>query len=256
MNDTRIEHVMWSKIDGELTPEEKELLEQHFKDHPGDRERFSALEAFSDVLGKVEEIDAPPELRQRIHAGLDAACSASGPTFFERLRSMFLPDGSSALRFVAVAAGGFAIGVIGYHLVNYESMRNGSLDISKIYGSMNVDTNPHHIIDIDLEGVQGTLRFDKRGPVIVSEIEIDSEAEVEIRFEYDGESARFGGLKPTSGPDGRITVDGNSVTLVNKGAGKFYVMIDVDPNVQSFIYVYISSEGRVLLERRVDPTGF
>ncbi len=256
MNDTKIEHIMWSKIDGELTPEEKDLLEKHLEDHPGDRERFRALEAFSDVLGKVEEIDAPSELRQRVYAGLDMASSADGPTFFERLRSMFWPDGSGAFRFVAVAAGGFAVGVIGYHLVNYESIRNGSLDISQIYGSMNVDTDPHRIIDIDLEGVQGTLKFDKRGPVIVSEIEIDSEAEVEIRLEYDGESARFGGLKPTSGPDGRITVDGNSVTLVSKGAGKFYVMIDVDPTVQSFIHVYISSEGSLLLERHVDPNGF
>ncbi|MCZ6765590.1 MAG: hypothetical protein O7D32_01525 [bacterium] len=255
MNDTRIEPIMWSKIDGELMPEEQELLEKHFEEHPGDREHFSALEAFSDVLGKVEEIDAPPELRQRIDAGLDMASPARGLTFFARLRSMFLPDGSNALKFVAVAAGGFAVGVIGYHLVNYESLRNGSLDMSKIYGSMNVDTNSHRIIDIDLEGVQGTLRFDKRGSVIVSEIEIDSEAKVEVRIVYEGKSVRFGGIDPTRDPDGRITVDGNSVTLSNKGAGKYYVMIDVDPSAQSLISVYISSEGSVLLERRVDPAG-
>jgi len=258
MTDTRIEQIMWGKIDGELTPEEQELLESHFAEHPEERELFGALEAFSDVLGKVEEVDAPPQLRERIHDGLRTArgASASGPGFFEALRSWSWPAGSNTLKFVAVAAGGFAIGVIGYHLVNYETLRNGSLDISKMYGSMNVVTDSHHIVDIDLEGVQGTLKFDKKGAVIVSEIEIDSDAEIEIRLEYDGKSARFGGLDPTSEPDGRITVDGNSVALVNKGAGKYFVMIDVDPSTQSFISVYIISQGSVLLERRVDPAGF
>ena len=257
MTDSRIEQIMWSKIDGEATPEEQEQLEKHLLDHPGDREGFGALEAFSDILAKVEEVDVPEELRRRIHHGLDTASATptSGASFLEKLRALFWPSGSNAFRLIAVATGGFAVGVIGYHLVNYESMKNGSLDISKMYGSMNTGTNSHRIVDIDLEGVQGTLKFDKRGPVIVSEIEIDSEAEVEVRLEYDGESARFGGLDPASKPDGRITVDGNSVTLLNKGSGKYFVMIDVDPNAHHFISIYISSGGSLLLERRVDPAG-
>lgn len=255
MIDNKTEQLMWQDIDGTITADGRRRLAAFFEAHPAERARYDELVALSQVLNGVADIDAPPELRDRIEAALPHRPAWARPkisirrTFSEIFR---LPWPA---RFVYTAAAGFALGLISYHIVNYTGISNRPLDISKIYGTMNTSGDAQRVgtLEIAAGGVTGTMTYHRNESLIVAEFELSSEDEVELQLEYAGNSTQFGGISEADSPESRVAVDDDKISLTNRGNGKFLCLMQLQDEGTMPIVVRVLAGHDVVFENTIDP---
>lgn len=255
MISTRIEELMWKSIDGTITDREKNQLQSHLDEHPEARAYFGELKSFNELLEGVSEVEPPEVLHQRILAGLERV-PAPSPS---RTRSPESRPFKSILgirwnlRLAVSAALGCLVGIIGYHLANNKSLEERQLDISKIYGTMSIGQDTEYgTVPIEVEGVEGTLKFRRENDVVVSELNVFSDDEVEITFEHAGGDIRSGGLDPAGDSRNRVTVESGGVSLVNTGDGHYFLAIQLVDHTSPPLTLRVSRGDRVLLEKLID----
>ena len=258
MIDETHEELMWRDIDGAITQDERKRLRGYLKTHPGAAEYFDSLTEFAGTLEAVSAIDAPPALRQRIHDAIDEweqtrhrEAAAHGTPIIEKIKhALGLPWQP---RVVFAGAAGCLFGVVGYYALSVGSGWNPRIDISKIRGTMSFEDRLENYgtIDLNLPGVRGTLKLKQDDGLVVSELDITSDEEIEVRFDHGGESLQFGGLRGPANPHNRVTVDRSRIALVNKGAGKYVFLLNADDAAASPIVVRVLANGTVLYEKSI-----
>jgi hypothetical protein len=244
------ESLMWQKIDGTITPEDETRLEATLKQDAEAREHFGELLKFSELLGGVEELEPPTALRQKVEGAIDfdryAAREKSATPGF--LRGWFPIRGN--LRFAAAATAGFVVGIMVYHLATYRPGASGSFDNSDLVGTIGQVENG---IEIDLETVQGTISFRRENALGISEVDIQSQREIELYLEYDGQSVQFGAVGDVDSPLHDISIADNTIVLRNLGSAEYFAAFHREDGTVVPLKVRIVSEGEVLLEKEIRP---
>lgn len=243
----KTEELMWQKIDGTISSQDEDRLEALIEGDAEVREHYEELTKFSEILGAVEEIEPPAALRQRIEGAIDWGRFAARQPLPARVSRRRWFPARWDFRLAFSAAAGFLIGITSYHLIAYNSNVNGPLDNSKLYGTIGRTDNG---FAIDLEAVQGTIRFRQQGDLAVSELDLTSHRTVEVLLEYGGESVEFGAVGDIDDPLQSISIAGNKIVLNNLGSGRYFAVFRRD---EGPLRVQILSDGVLLFDQDVSP---
>ncbi|UCH83708.1 MAG: hypothetical protein JSW50_14860 [Candidatus Latescibacterota bacterium] len=258
MIDKRIEELMWLEIDEAISTDDHERLWSHLNGHPEDRAHFEHLKALSALFSGVGEIDPPPELRPRIRRSLQMASpewidTVTRPSLWTRFRDAAMPR--PALRVVGAALAGLFIGIIGYHVVSYQSGQRQPLDTSQVSGTMGLrsvdETGP--VVDIDLSAVSGTFAVERDGSRVRTRLDVTSETEIDVVIAYEGPAVEYGGGDLTERSTNQITVENHGIRVRNRGEGLYYFVFQLPDNPMSPMKVNVLAEEELLLEELVYP---
>lgn len=244
----KTEDLMWQKLDGTISSRGEEQLDSLLEGDAETREHYQELVRFSELLGAVEEVEPPAALRQRIEGAIDwDRFVARQPSPAGAVSRRWFPLRWDFRLAITAAAAGFALGITSYYLATYSSGVNGPLDNSKFYGTIGRADNRRAI---DLEGVQGTVKFRHQNGVAISEVDITSDRPVQVRLQYGGRSIEFGAVGDTENPIQSISIAGNTITLSNLGSGRYFAVYDRD---EGPLGVQIRSQGELLFDESVSP---
>jgi hypothetical protein len=249
--DPKIEELMWLEIDETISPSDREVLNAYVVSHADAREHLAQLRQMASLFGQVGEIDPPSELRGRILRALENATApvAERVGILDRFGAFFTPR--PVWRFAVVAAAGIFIGVLGYHLFRQGPGTPGSLDISQLYGTVNVKGVGHNgpALRIDLPGIVGTVAVHRDASRVFSQLDLTSEREVEVVLEYGGSPLGFAGGKPTGHPLNQVAVQDGQVHVRNRGSGTYqFLFTQSDDPASPIVVKVLSPEGSVLYE--------
>lgn len=253
MIDERIEQLMWQEIDGEISTADRAELEALLAENADVREHYRELSSMRDALEPGEELDPPVQLRQRIDTAIDwdryaplrsrasAHARAAGGGWVERL----FPSGWG-IRLVPTAAAAFLLGIIGYQL----GVRDAAPGDSRFYGAMLPIGNPVSEMTIDLDGAHGTVDFEQKGDVTVSQLTLTSDEDIEVTVRFPGEPLEFGALGKAENPLHDFFLDGNALTVKHRGANTYYLVFRSGPGP---VDVRVSGKNGALFEDQWVP---
>ena len=107
---------------------------------------------------------------------------------------------------------------------------------------------------IDAEGIQGAIGFRLSDGIAISDFQIESDREIDVVLEYEGQSVGFRAQSATNAPLGDISIKGNTVHLTHIGAGRYIVVFTPAVSSGAPMTVRITVDGEVLSEKTVYPS--
>jgi hypothetical protein len=251
MIDTRFEELMWQKIDGEISAADGAELEAYLNGNEEAAAHYRELVSMIDAIGRGEEVDVPASLRPRIDAAIDWGRYDRAPVHAASgwLQRLF-PRTGWDLRVVPMAVAAAVVGIIAYHIAGSSGPRG---DDSRFFGAMTPPSDhaaPQ--VQIDLEGVQGTVGFRTQGDITVSEISLSSEREIELEMRYEGETLEFNALGAEESPLEGVVLNENALAVRNVGANRYHFVFRSDSRSEP-VRVRVSDDHGLLLEREWMP---
>lgn len=243
------EALMWNKIDGTISGEDEAKLESLLSQDAGAREHFAELVRFSELLGGVEDVEPPTALRQRIEGAIDFDRRAAARRESATPRTIFgwLPWGFD-LRVATAAAVGIIVGVVGYHLAVVRPDPTRPIDETTAVGTIG---QPQEGMTIDLEGIEGRIRFQEDGPFAISHIQLTSERQIDLSLEYGGRSIEFRAVGNTDNPLQDISISEHGIEAKSLGATEYIATFARDEDLP--LRVQIVSEGELLFDEVIQP---
>lgn len=234
------DRLAWERIDGTITDEDVEILEQMMAVDPAARRRFDELCRMADELALAGTSDPPPELRPRI----DRALQSTAPRW--RRRSMVATAPSR--RFLYAAAGVVVGAVIGQLLIPASPV-----DRSRAAGAMVPRVEqPAGALEVDLGHGTGSASLWSTGPEWTAEIALTGERTVELVFE--ARSGRFDVHSMTleGSVKSDVTEEPGRLVLDIRGTGRTVATFQLSGRALPF-ELTVLSDGQVV-DRRVIET--
>jgi len=248
MIDQRIEELMWQRIDGTISPEDSADLDAHIGAHLEARSYFDELTSMSSLLDHADDVEPPADLRQRIEGAIEWDRYPQQAAGFD-WRTFFAPWWD--LRIATAAVAGILIGVIAYSTMINRFDTGLDLANEDVSGSMALSKASTAVLDSP--GVDGIVTFRRNDLKAISDVKIDSDREVEIILEYDGQSTLFRAQSDSGSPLGSIVVEGNTVRVTHYGPGRYIAVFRPAASADAPLMVRILADGDVLLEEEVRP---
>jgi hypothetical protein len=249
MNTDRLEALLWARIDGTIEPEELAELEAHLAEHPEPREIERQITTIAEGLDRLDKVQPPQELRERIDGALANATSPTAhPTATPRAHSA----PAWPVRWLPLAAS-LLIGVTVGYLMHPGTVR--SIDQSWVTGTMitppvQPDAAP---VEIQLVAGTGTVFASRSGADVVIDVKLIAEIDLEITVAGDGGPVRFAGLNSTNASATEVTTEQGwvSVRIVGPGAVRLSASAE---NSGDMLKLVVTVDGAPVEERWIGPS--
>lgn len=239
-------------IDGDLSGRESTRLQNLLAKNPEARKLHRDLDALSNVLHSVDDVEPSSHLKKHILNALplNAHAPREKRSLLRSLRSTFEPRLS--VKYAYVFSVGLIVGVIGYALIDRASL----FDISDLYGTMGVPKSYENIGDIavDLNGVHGTFNIKHSKDILLAEVNLSSQQEIEIAFEYNGKEISFDGFRQLRGMQNSVNISQNAVMLASIGENRCIILFHNGGASAAPMTFKIFSSGALLYERTISPS--
>ncbi len=263
MTDRKVEELLWQEIDGELGPEERARLEFFLETEPVLQEERSRLEALSEALSRLEEVEAPAELGHRIRRGLAAA---ERP---RRVVSFWRPQVERRQAFaLAAVLAAVAIGIAIY-LGRGAPVRDASLVGTALPGSPpRPPASPPGLqvdgLELEIPDADAVLRLRRDGALVRATLVARGATEIEVVFEQAGGEVGLAAppalsAEPAPGLTGEaagVRSEAGRVVVRSSTAGELELAIAPDPSAVSPLTVRVTSGGREVLETEMEIGSF
>lgn len=253
--DLKTEELMWLEIDETISPGARESLYAHLERDPDAREHFEELRRMALLFGQVGEVDPPAALRERILRALEGAAppAAARAGVLDRLGAFFAPR--PALRLAAAAAAGVIVGVVGYHLYRHGPGAQGSGDVAHFYGAIHVNGLGHNgaPLRIEVPGVSATVTVRRNRSQVISQLDVASEAEIEVVIGYGGPPLGFAGGELSGHPSNQVAIQDGGVRVRHRGSASYRFVFGLDDEPASPVTVSVLSAGSVIYEGEIPP---
>ena len=201
MTDPRLIEAIHGEIDGVNTAEESRRLRQRLiSDAPG-RALLEQLRGLEQMLGSIEEVDPPPELRRAIRSGL-ASRRPPAPVISRRSPAPLLRYGS------AVAAG-LLLGLLVARLLPVIPPAPGEMA-----GSL-TPTSARPVVataELDADGLGASVRVTRQGDELSASVELEADRPLRLIVLHDDETRlsasipRDGFVPTLQATPGRVSV--------------------------------------------------
>jgi ferric-dicitrate binding protein FerR (iron transport regulator) len=234
-----LQRLAWQRIDGTITTEDRERLEEAMVADPEARRRFDELCRLSDELALAEQVEPPAELRPRI----DRALLNASPSWRRQSAIATLPK-----RRLLYAAAGLVLGVVVGRLLipapPIEGPRATGAMVPLVERSVDA-------LAIELGDGAGTVALSAAGSRWTAEVALHRDAEVELVL-----SAETGRLEVRStASQGTVRAeaveDGDRLVLRSAGIGRTVTTFDSGSDAAALQLVVRSGE-QVLVQRTLD----
>jgi hypothetical protein len=252
------------EIDGVNTPQDSAKLKAYLAANPKAKSLYNDLRAASEMLNAVKEIDSPSHLKANIlnaipadkYAAREKRAPQSKPNLLENLFGFLQPRPAARYAF-AFSLGLFA-GVLIYAALVENVHKNSMPTNSDLYGTIALREAPGSFDAGDIVEMNpyGTINLKYSKDLVVAELNLQTQQEVELVFEYDPSALKFGAFSiRNQAASNTVKTSENSLRLTSFGENKYAVLftkrIDAPAPLRLKIY---SADGALLHEQIIALT--
>lgn len=229
-----------AEIDGANPPHESERLRRYIDSNPEARHELDRLRRLAETLARVEAVKPPAGLRREIRSALPASRASVKPGRIAR------PAAASTLRYGYALAAGMILGVLGFHWATTGILWPPTLDTSKAAGTISrgaSDPGPLQEIDLALPGATGKAILRQGDPGHIVEIDVDSEAPVEVSVSYDPGRVVFRGFIQEISAATGMSVAEDGLSWTQRGHHRVRVLVAGRRGEQATVNVRLVGPG-------------
>ena len=234
-----IRDLMHARIDGVISEQENDQLEDFFGKNPMARRHMDQLEQVATRLDRAHQIAPPPALRALVLAAIQPSAAGS--------RRESPPAGRTALGYAYAIAAGLIVGILGYHVVS--TFDRAVVDPTDIAGSM----SPHEDagaagigeeIALDLVGGRGTVQLDRVPGGAALRFDLDSPQEVDVVLAFNSDEVGFRGFSQDLGEIGVLQVSDESIAWTQRGHHRVALVVSLHGQTATTVDLQLSTDGR------------
>ena len=235
MIDSKTEDLINRDIDGVLSPQETNRLEEHLSTDPEAQNYYDEIVNLSQMLAQVEEVDPGPNLKKNILNSIPVQ-KYQNEENRERTPLFSAWNSRPSYRLTLAFAFGLIIGFFTYSFVTDLPINNNSDLIGTILlNGTDAKFKPADQAEITLPEINGTVSSQYAENVVLFRVDLTTDSEIEVVVEFDGNDLRFAGFRPQKYSAGQINVSSNELRLINNGLHKYILVFeDKSPTVSQF----------------------
>jgi hypothetical protein len=254
MLDQKIIEWIEKEIEGTIRPDEKHKLHSYLKENPEASAYYKDQILMADLLDNVQEVEPPPNLRDRI---LDAVDMSRYAAKGKRMRFRSSSYGKMKLNpRLALAFGlGLIIGVLIPMFIKWGESQDYRLNRINFIGTVGVQGSGNFIelerTPIDEPGIEGYFSISQWEHMIACEIHLNSMEEVELLLRFSPPLVKFYGSKPHPETTS-ILENGNDYVKV-QGVEEIRYLLFLQKKIETGtpIEITITQMGRELVNQSV-----
>lgn len=223
MVDRRYIELVNKWLDGELADEERADLDRYLAESRDALELQDDLTALEEMLGKLDRVDPPRELKGRILSLIDQAKYVPASSRAKKSRIWRLQPN---LKYAYSFAAGLIIGVAVYALTTGTFTPGNDADLSRLTGTIIAgekidDVRPGGRREFAGSGFQGMLRAEFGKTLILVSVAIETDREVELVMGFDPEAVSFHGYQQSEAQDGDLHTASGALRLAHMGENEY-----------------------------------
>ncbi len=248
MIDSKTEDLINRDIDGVLSPQETNRLEEHLSTDSEAQNYYDEVVNLSQMLEQVEEVDPGPNLKKNILNSISVQKYQNEETR-ERTLSFNGWRFYRNYRLTLAFAIGLLIGFFTYSFFTDLPINNNSNLIGTILlNGTDAKFKPADQSEITLQEINGTVSTQYAGGIVLFRIDLTTDSEIEVVVEFDGNDLRFAGFQPQKYSAGQINVSSNELRLVNKGRHDYVLIFEDKTSADSQVTVKMFAD-KLLYEK-------
>lgn len=246
------------EIDKTITGKEIVMLKKYLAENPEAQEYYDNLVRLSKVLHRVNDVDPPAELKNRILNSIrtNRPPAREKENIFQILRTALKPKVN--LKYAYAFSAGIMVGTAIFVLFINKPGNMPSLDVSDLSGTiiMSATSGALETADkreFDLGEVYGTIETKFARNVVLAEVDITSQQEIEIVVEYDENDIGFDGFRQLQHLKGSFDIGEKYLRLVHRGKNKYILVFeDKTQTISSMTFKIYSAD---LIYEKTVSTG-
>ena len=246
--DDNIETLINAEIDGEISADDRALLERHLAENPDARAYRDALVSAVERLEALESLDPPPDIKNAVMRELGPAPTAHGK---------------------AITGGGIFSNLFGIPTVRYglsfaagviltltlfssdQASRQTFDDVTTLVGTMG-DASPDVIsadqMRLTLNELAGSVRLGSAGPLLILDFDLTSSGPVEIIASFGNQDIWFNGFAQLESQGTSVAAGFGQVTLRMEGQRRYAVYLNNAGSDAATVNLQFIAGGEVLHE--------
>jgi hypothetical protein len=240
-------------IDGTAHRQEQERLQKLMAGDPAIRQLYDDMKKVTTLLDGAGEQDPPPHLRKKIMNVIDGLPAPSEQTesLLTRLKLSILPRPGYSFAFGA----GLIVGILAILLFYQVKMRENSIDLSNLYGSvMDREIPMGQVLPLNLKEISGRIGVRNAENGILAEFDLNASREVTIRLSYNRNELEFDGYRMIEGTILSVTTEENHAAITLQGISKNLMLFRKKSDQVSPLTVTIFTGGSKMFEEML-PLG-
>jgi len=254
--------LMNGELDGVNSSEESKELFGYMDANPEARQYFQEFCEAARIFDRVEELEPPHHLRKSIMAAIDKTSHVS-PAVIAKENIGVMGAIKEAFRFRSqpshafAFAAGLLLGLVVFGAIWQLNPSSDSLNFENLYGSINSQVEAGKgvtsgDIAIDLPGISGSTRALYHEDNILIRLNLDSEKQVQVSFQYDQHMAcqSWRAADPSTCD---MVVTGKETKLDHRGSGTYDILLLDAESIRSPIRMQILVDGIVLSDQSIEP---
>ena len=252
MNNDRLEGLLWARIDGTIEPEELAELEAHLAEHPEPREIERQITTIAGELGRLDNVQPPPELRGRIDSALANATPPAARTDHPATTTHTRPAPAWPTRWLPLAAS-LLIGMTAGYLLHPGT--GGLIDRSRATGAMLTPSAQSGVgpVEIRLDAGAGSVSASRAGADVVIDVMLATEIDLGVTLAGAGGPVHFTGLNSTNASATKVSTEHGWVVVQTHGPGTVTLSVSAI-DADDMLRLQVSANGIPTEERWIGPS--
>lgn len=257
MNQKRSIELIHADLDCEISAEEQEELRALIKGDATLASMRDDLRKLNDVLGRVEAVDAPQELRSRILAAIRPAHNPSQapgrPSTKPRGRILPAWPAPALFRYAAAAAFGAAVLAVG--LTMSSLLSHGPVTSDDLIGTMTSHRTPGALsrsFVLDTPAISGSVGTSVQNGLVVVDFDLAAAQPVEIIADYGQAGLSFSGFAQFEEANASVASAQGRVRFVQQDAHKYAVFFSPSGQGSGAIDFQFLADGKLIHEEALE----
>lgn len=190
------------EIDGVITENEHEKLQNYLSANPEAQKFYDELGQTSELLHNMPKLEPSPNIKTYVMNSIDLNrySKATKPGKLKSLVSNLLVKPSPKLAYAFAL--GILVAILVYSALLESIISKRGMEVTDFYGTIGVDEQAGfktiQTIPIALPEINGTITIKQHQNIVVIETDLSSQQEIEIEFDYDQSHLRFSHFNSSS----------------------------------------------------------
>ena len=249
--DPKYSDLIQADIDGEIDAADKADLEAFLAENDAGRTLHSELQALSQSLEAMDEVEPPAHLRNiLLNLAPSKPVATTSPGFFGRLFA------GPALGYASMFAAGV---ILAMALVNSGQISTSAFeDMTDLVGTMADPASMGETISsvtIDESEVAGMVTMRRNGAILILDFDLSSREPVQITASYSDQTIWFNGFAQLEHSGTSVAAESGAVTLVMNGKRRYAFFLNNPDRRPTRIEIRFVVHGELIHETFLEFGG-
>ncbi|MGH7495091.1 MAG: anti-sigma factor family protein [bacterium] len=258
MTDVKLLELIHGEMDGVNSARQSAKLKSFLAGNPKAQRLYEELTAMSAMLQEVKPVEPPSYLQHIIMNTLPPSPSAAKrlPDAFSQLWAWL--TAKVEFKYAMIFVGGVLTGVVLLALFELPSLKQDSLDWSKLYGTIGAPLAEEPMPEqgrFEIKGseVAGTISLRQAGTMLAAEIALDSPHSIDVVITFAEQNLGFKGLVQDEAAQFGIAVGAGMIKLTHVGRKGYVIVFERSDASAPAINFQILRFGEILYSQKLSP---